>query len=279
MPICFSCSVVVFPFLDRSETRMNSEIFISYRRLDSDAVAGRIYDQLDSVFMGQVFMDVEAIKPGRDFHEEIIDRVRNCKVVLVLIGSRWRGKIDGRTRLGDLNDYVTLEVKAALETGCAVIPVLIGEVAMPTREELPAQLQAFAQRHAVRLRQDNFTRDMEPLVSSLYEYLGIVPKTPYEKFLESVPFSFGFKFNEKMRGYHAILSVGFGALLTLAACAQWISRWPPDVEFVFFPLAGVYCAFVGKNSNSKRKWALAGLTLSLLAMLLGLAYGIATAPS
>jgi len=115
---------------------------------------------LDSLFNGDVFMDVEDIKPGRDFQEEIIGRIRNCNVVLVLIGSTWWGDVGGKIKLGDHDDYVTLEVKAALETGRAVVPVLIGEVAMPTREELPAELNALASRHAVRLRRDSFKHDL-----------------------------------------------------------------------------------------------------------------------
>lgn len=172
-------------------TGVKASIFVSYRRIDSGGVAGRIYDHLDSLFKGEVFMDVEDIKPGRDFQEEIIGRIRNCKVVLVLIGSTWWGDVDGRIRLGNHDDYVTLEVKAALETGCTLIPVLIGEVGMPTREELPAELNALASRHAVRLRRDNFKQDIEPLVASLCDYLGVVPKTAYEKFLESFPYSSG----------------------------------------------------------------------------------------
>ncbi len=39
------------------------KIFISYRRSDSAAHAGRIYDRLEGRFgQGQVFMDVDAIR-------------------------------------------------------------------------------------------------------------------------------------------------------------------------------------------------------------------------
>ncbi len=41
------------------------KIFISYRRNDSAAHTGRIYDRLEGHFgQGQVFMDVDTIKPG-----------------------------------------------------------------------------------------------------------------------------------------------------------------------------------------------------------------------
>ncbi len=43
-------------------------IFISYRRDDSAAYGGRIFDRLEGHFgQDQVFMDVDAIKPGLNF--------------------------------------------------------------------------------------------------------------------------------------------------------------------------------------------------------------------
>jgi hypothetical protein len=45
-----------------------ARIFISYRRSDSQATAGRIYDRLTREFGGHdVFMDVDHIPPGVDF--------------------------------------------------------------------------------------------------------------------------------------------------------------------------------------------------------------------
>ena len=50
------------------------KIFISYRRNDSASNAGRIYDRLEGRFgQGQVFMDVDTIKPGLDF-VDVVDR-------------------------------------------------------------------------------------------------------------------------------------------------------------------------------------------------------------
>ncbi len=47
-------------------------IFISYRRNDSASNAGRIYDHLINHFgQGQVFMDVDTIRPGVDFVEVV----------------------------------------------------------------------------------------------------------------------------------------------------------------------------------------------------------------
>ncbi len=55
------------------------KIFISYRRNDSAPSAGRIYDRLEGRFgQGQVFMDVDTIRPGLDFVEVVQQAVGSC---------------------------------------------------------------------------------------------------------------------------------------------------------------------------------------------------------
>jgi hypothetical protein len=47
---------------------MSGQIFINYRRDDSSAWAGRLYDGLNRHFVSnQIFMDVDAIEPGVGF--------------------------------------------------------------------------------------------------------------------------------------------------------------------------------------------------------------------
>jgi hypothetical protein len=53
---------------------MSGQIFISYRRDDSSAWAGRLSDRLSSHFpSNQIFMDVDTIDPGVDFVEAVED--------------------------------------------------------------------------------------------------------------------------------------------------------------------------------------------------------------
>ncbi len=64
------------------------KIFISYRRDDSATSAGRLYDRLEGHFgQGQVFMDVDAIKPGLDFVEVVQEAVSVCDGLVAVIGS------------------------------------------------------------------------------------------------------------------------------------------------------------------------------------------------
>jgi hypothetical protein len=47
---------------------MDGQIFISYRRDDSSASAGRLCDRLSAHFAAdQIFMDVDTLDPGVDF--------------------------------------------------------------------------------------------------------------------------------------------------------------------------------------------------------------------
>ena len=65
-------------------------IFVSYRREDSEHLAGRLSDRLADRFgEGQVFMDVDTIELGVDFGEAIVRAVAACKVLLAVIGPGW----------------------------------------------------------------------------------------------------------------------------------------------------------------------------------------------
>ena len=69
---------------------MSGQIFISYRRDDSSAWAGRLSDRLSSHFpSNQIFMDVDTIEPGIDFVEAIEESVGSCDVLIAVIGTRW----------------------------------------------------------------------------------------------------------------------------------------------------------------------------------------------
>jgi len=64
-------------------------VFISYRRDDSPAYAGRLADQLSLRLGPGVFMDVDSIPAGEDFIQYIRGRLASCEVVLVVMGRHW----------------------------------------------------------------------------------------------------------------------------------------------------------------------------------------------
>jgi hypothetical protein len=130
-------------------------VFISYRRADTDAVAGRIKDRLARDLPDwQVFMDVDSIGAGVEFRRAIEAALARASVFVALIGPRW---LDGRIKAPD--DLVRREIAAALARGMRVIPVLVNDARMPPAEELPADIVPLLHRHAIELRHGRFDDD------------------------------------------------------------------------------------------------------------------------
>ena len=151
-------------------------IFISYRRDDSEGQAGRLFKDLAERFGNDsVFMDVVDIEPGRDFRRVIDQQVASCGVLLAMIGKEWIDARDesGRRRLDDANDFVRLETATALKRDIPVIPVLVQGARMPRADQLPTDLQDLAYRNAVELTHARWNSDVEVLVNSLRQQLGV----------------------------------------------------------------------------------------------------------
>ena len=150
-------------------------IFLSYRRDDSAGFAGRLYDRLASRYgPDRLFMDVDTIRPGHDFAEDIVSALSRSAVCVVLIGRHWESIAlpDGRRRLDDPTDFVRLEVAAAIREGVTVIPVLVEGATMPSPASLPEELRALSRRQAVDLSNERWNYDVGRLVLALDEILG-----------------------------------------------------------------------------------------------------------
>lgn len=146
------------------------KIFLSYRRDDSAGYAGRVAERLSDAFGHiNVFRDVDDIKPGVDFTEEIGRAVGNCDVLLALIGPRWLTEADttGRRRLDHPQDFVRIEISSALERKVRVIPVLVQKAEMPAAELLPAPLKPFALHQAIELSDTRWDYDVSRLIAAL----------------------------------------------------------------------------------------------------------------
>jgi hypothetical protein len=145
-------------------------IFISYRREDAAYPAGWLYDRLVAHFgERRIFKDVDSIRLGDDFVEEINTAVGSCAALLAVIGNRWltvTGE-DGQRRLDDPSDFVRLEIEAALQRGVRVIPVLVDQARMPTAAELPASLAQLTRRQALDLSHNRFKSDTSHLLEVL----------------------------------------------------------------------------------------------------------------
>ena len=155
-----------------------ARIFISYRREEASASAGRLHDRLREHFGRQnVFMDVDSIDPGIDFIEVIERTVGSCDVLIAFIGRQWLTIIeaDGHRRIDNPEDFVRHEIATALKRNIRVIPVLIQGTSMPRAVELPDDLQPLTRRHALDLSDQHFHRDVNSLIEMLDQVLGLTP--------------------------------------------------------------------------------------------------------
>jgi hypothetical protein len=155
--------------LIRRDTKRRG-VFVSYRRSDAPASAGRLADALSAVVRGDsIFIDVAGVDPGTDFMTSLEHALDDTTVLLAVIGNRWlddRGP-DGRARLDDPGDVVRLEIATALARGITVIPVLVEGAVMPTRDELPRALHDLARRQAIVVNHESWHRDVKQLIASM----------------------------------------------------------------------------------------------------------------
>jgi len=146
-----------------------AEIFLSYRRQDSQSATGRLADALEAHFGDErVFRDREFVA-GEDFVDAIRRSVQSATVLLVVVGRHWLDAADaqGRRRLDDPRDFVRLEIELALAARIAVVPVLVEGATMPAAADLPASLGAFARCQAVELSDSRWRYDVEQLITAL----------------------------------------------------------------------------------------------------------------
>ena len=128
-----------------------STIILSYRREDSAGVTGRIFDRLSQEFgTDRVFMDIDSMPAGVDFHDHLQAILADCGALLVVIGKSWRSQRKGQpARIMDPDDWVRIEVETALERGIPVVPLLIDGAALPSRDQLPESLWPLLRRNAL----------------------------------------------------------------------------------------------------------------------------------
>ena len=150
---------------------MARKIFINYRREDSVGTAGRLYDRLEQTFgRKNLFVDIV----GVDLKARLNNQVAACQVFLAVISPNWLDAKDeaGLRRLHHPDDFVAIEIAAALARNIRVIPVLVDGARMPNVTWLPDSLKPLARRQAIEVRQLHFDRDAEALVERLREALN-----------------------------------------------------------------------------------------------------------
>jgi hypothetical protein len=146
-------------------------IYISYRRSDNAAVAGRIADRLSQVLgRANVSTDFDDPPAGTRFVTHVENALRTVDVVLVIVGERWGTSTNhyGFSELFDTGDFIRLEIEAVLRLNKIVIPVLVNTAALPVSANLPATLAPLLDKQAVRVRNGaDFEADINALIAQL----------------------------------------------------------------------------------------------------------------
>jgi len=190
---------------------MAGKIFLNYRRGDEAGFTQALYQRLEYEFTSaNLFMDVEGyIRPGDDFVEVLRSQIEKCDVLLVLIGPRWAELL--ATRASDSNDFVVIEISAALDGRKRVIPVLVGGARMPSTGCLPKSIEALSRRNAVELRPERFKVDCESLIASLKVQLTTIEREHNSQL-------------EKLAGAHPRSRLG-RALAAMVKGDEEVSAW------------------------------------------------------
>jgi len=161
------------------------KIFIGYRREDSAGHSGRLFDKLSEHFgKDHVFMDVAGIEPGVDFVEAIEKAVGSSDAFIVVIGKQWLSvtDADGRRRLDNPEDFIRLEIAAALRRNIRVIPVLVQGATAPSSGNLPEDLKKLSRLHAHEISDHRWDFDVGTLIQTLEKVLKKeVPKDEEKK--------------------------------------------------------------------------------------------------
>jgi pimeloyl-ACP methyl ester carboxylesterase len=169
---------------------MPTNIFISYRRDDSGGHAGRILDRLTGEFGHQrLFFDVDSIPLGTNFPKMLREEVAKCGVLLAMIGPNWLDARNesGKRRLLDPDDFVRVEIAAALQRDIPVIPVLLDGAKIPKINKLPDELKELGSRNGIEVRHASFHSDMQRLIRGLKAQLDRVDTPQVDSAAEGAP--------------------------------------------------------------------------------------------
>lgn len=154
-----------------------NRMFISYRSSDGKKDANRLAEDLCKVFGDeQVFFDKHDLRGGSSWRDEIFAAIHNRPIVLLVLTPDYFGckHEDGRLRLDDTDDPVRQELGATIQTRATLMPLLGEGVTMPSAASLPLELRGVTEKHALRLRTDDWRNDLVRVIDDLIR-LGVKP--------------------------------------------------------------------------------------------------------
>lgn len=143
------------------------KIFISYRRVDSQKITGRIDDHLVNRFGEENVFTDKRIDAGSHWETTIKNKLDDADVLLVVIGGKWIAEFKNPDREKDL---VYFEVSQGLNRGDAlkIIPLFVNGVNKDlVLNQLPDGLEELANYQGRDIRHDDFSDDIAKLVVAI----------------------------------------------------------------------------------------------------------------
>jgi hypothetical protein len=223
------------------------KIAISYRRSDSSAITGRIFDRLVARYGKEsVFMDVDNIPIGTDFRSHIRAVLLETEVLIVVIGPRWLGTdAAGAVRMSQESDPVRAEVEAALAQDLPMIPVLVDGAKMPDSTALPASIQKFAFLNAAEVATGrDFHPHMDRLIAAIDVTLGARASagaaTPYAAAPRTVA---GHAYGAAPQSWPADLTVYLVVPIVILLVAHYVIAYALDIDYGYLRFVSIAVPF------------------------------------
>jgi tetratricopeptide (TPR) repeat protein len=150
-------------------------VFISYRRGDG-GWAGRLKDHVQLRFGDSlIWQDVDDIKLGGDFSQEIRKAIKASDAALVVIGPYWQKA--GLKRMKNPKDVLRMEIGQALKSKAVVIPVIVGGAEMPEARNLPPSIAGLVRLNAAFIYDTDWARGVQILIDQLQQIVRATGET------------------------------------------------------------------------------------------------------
>lgn len=127
----------------------NTDIFISYRRIDGRDIARSLYLALTGRGYKNVFFDYNSMREGM-FNEQILTAIANCKDFIIVLSPL------SMVNCAKEGDWVAREIDAAIEAGCKIIPVQINDAFTQWPQDFPKRFNFIKQIEFLTLRTDEY---------------------------------------------------------------------------------------------------------------------------
>lgn len=140
-------------------------VFVNYRVQEQPGYAALLHRELADRFGADaVFLAAQSIRPGDDYVREIFANLRDCEIVLAVMGRDWAATLDT-----DGFDWVHHELATAFARGVRVVPVLVEDADLPAESALPTDIAALAHCQYVKLRHYSMDADLAQIAGRLTE--------------------------------------------------------------------------------------------------------------